>query len=174
MARRHHDEQYEQVSGIFNNRRDLEELVSNLETRGVADEDISILMSENTRDQFFASKESSKAPEGATIGGISGGLLGAIAGGLTIVGSVLIPGVGLLAAGPLVGAIVGGAAGVATGGLIGGLVGAGIPEHEAKFYENALKEEGNTLVVAHVLRDHAKEIRALFERLGAKQIKVHH
>ncbi len=88
-------------------------------------------------------------------------------------GSLLIPGLGLVAAGPLIGALTGGAVGGIAGGLIGALVGAGIPEHEARFFEDALKEEGNVLVVAHVPDKQVKETKAVFERFDARRIKVH-
>ena len=131
-------------------------------------------MSETTRDSYFSAQESNKAPEGLTVGGISGGLLGALIGGLTLIGNVVAPGAGFLVAGPLVGAITGGAIGAATGGLIGALVGAGIPEHEAKFYEDALKKEGNILLVAHVPHEQAKDVRDVFHRYGAQNLKVRH
>jgi hypothetical protein len=165
---------YDQVSGIFNSYQQLDQLLDTLYMRGLREEDISVLMSERTRDTYLATKDQSKAPEGATVGSVSGAVVGAIIGGLTLVGSIVIPGAGLLAAGPLVGAITGGAAGAATGGLIGALIGAGIPEHEAKFFEDALKQEGNALVVAHVPHDESKEFRAMFERCGARQIQITH
>ena len=165
---------FEQVSAIFSADSDIDGLLDDLYGRNLSDDDISILMNENTRSEFFSAKESTKAPEGATIGGLTGGVLGAVIGGLTLVGSIVLPGAGLLAVGPIVGVLTGGLVGTAAGGLIGALAGAGIPEHEAKFYEDALKQNGNILVVAHVTKDYEKEIRALFERYGAHQIKVHH
>ncbi len=171
MARHYQD--YEQISGIFNNPSDLESLVETLYSRGVKSEDISILMSDKTKELHFAPKEETKAPEGTVWGGVSGGVLGAIIGGLTVVGTVLIPGVGLLVAGPLIGALAGGAVGATAGGIVGALIGVGIPEHEAKFYEDALKQEGNSLAVVHVPKDLANETRAVFDRCNAQHVKVH-
>lgn len=171
--RQSHDKHdYEQISGLFNSYQDFSQLVEALNLRGYKEEDISVLMSEHTRNQYFTPQENTKAPEGATVGGISGGIIGAILGGLTLVGNIILPGSGLLVAGPLVGALTAGAVGVAAGGLIGSLVGAGIPEHEAKFFEDALKQEGHILVVAHVLKDHVKEVKAIFERHNAHQMRV--
>jgi hypothetical protein len=165
---------YDQVSGIFNSEREIESLLSELRSRGLRDEDISVLMSEQTRDKYVALREESKSPEGATVGSVSGGILGAILGGLSVVGNVFLPGIGLLVAGPLVGALSGAAIGTATGGLIGALVGAGIPEHEAKFFEDAIKEEGNVFIIAHVPHEDTGEIKNLFNRYGARSLKVHH
>lgn len=165
--------EYEQISGIFKNSVEVESLLADLYRCNLSKDDISVLMSEDTHHKYFAMKTNNKMSEGTTVGGLSGGLLGAIVGGLTMVGTVLIPGVGLLAAGPLVGAIVGGTVGVATGSLMGALVGAGIPEHEAKFYEHALQEEGNVLVVARVPKEDTKDVKAIFERFNADSLKVH-
>lgn len=170
MKAKHKD--YDQVSGLFSSYNDLVRLLEELHTRGYREEDLSVLMSEKTRDRLFAARENTKAPEGASIGGLSGGIIGAVVGGLTLLGNILAPGVGLLVAGPLVGAITGGAIGVAGGALVGGLIGAGIPEHEAKFFENALHEEGNILLVVHVPHDDSTEVKRMFERYGAVRLKV--
>jgi hypothetical protein len=165
---------FDQVSGIFDSYQDFVNLLEAMYARGYKDDDLSVLMSEETHDQYFAAREESKAPEGTAAGVISGGLIGALIGGLTLVGNVLAPGVGLLMTGPLVGAISGAAIGAAAGGLVGGMIGAGIPEHEAKFFEEALNEKGRILLVAHVPKEESKEIRALFERFNASKLKIFH
>ena len=164
---------YEQISGVFESYSDFSNLLEALNLRGYGEENLSILMSENTRNQYFAPQEQTKAPEGATVGGLSGGLIGVIVGGLTLVGNIILPGSGLLVAGPLVGALTAGAVGAAAGSLIGSLVGAGIPEHEAKFFEEAINEKGRILVVAHIPKEETKEVRAVFERCNAGQLKVY-
>lgn len=179
--RNYQGQDIETVAGVFNTQADLQQVLSELERVGLS-QDVSVLMSEQTRGyygDYFSSmsgtegfEQTSKLPEGAATGGLAGGILGAIIGGLTLVGSVLVPGAGLLVAGPLVGAITGGAIGTAAGGLIGALVGAGIPETEAKFYEESLKNKGNVLVVVHVPKDMDKEVKALFKRCGAQSVKT--
>ena len=67
----------------------------------------------------------------------------------------------------------GGAIGAASGGLIGALIGLGIPEHEARFFEKALEAGDRILVVAHVREEESKEVRAVFERFNAHNIKVY-
>lgn len=181
MVRNYQDRNLEAISGIFNNQADLQQVLNELELRGLG-QDVSVLMSEQTRGyygDYFNSisstegfEHNSKLPEGTATGGLAGGIIGAIIGGLTLVGSVLIPGAGLLVAGPLVGALTGGAIGTAAGGLIGALVGAGIPETEAKFYEESLKNQGTVLVVAHVPKDTAKEVKELFKRCGAESVRT--
>lgn len=79
---------------------------------------------------------------------------------------------GLLAAGPLVGALAGTAAGASAGGLLGGLIGLGVPEHEAKVYEDALKQEGNMMVAVQASEEMVPELKALFERHQGKAINI--
>ena len=84
--------------------------------------------------------------EGAGVGSAIGGTLGAIVGGIAAIGtSVLIPGLGLVIAGPLAAALAGAGAGGLTGGLVGALVGAGLPEDEAQRYEGDIKN-GNIVM----------------------------
>ena len=86
--------------------------------------------------------------EGALAGAAGGALTGAAVGGvLGAVAAALIPGVGPIIAGGLLAGIVAGApTGAAIGGLAGGLRGAGIPEHEAGYYEDQVRG-GRFLVV---------------------------
>jgi hypothetical protein len=55
---------------------------------------------------------------------------------------LVIPGLGLVVAGPLAAALAGGGAGAAGGGLIGALVGWNIPEERVKHYETGIKQGG--------------------------------
>jgi len=188
------------VSGIFNSQQGLNDLFESMERLSIAPADVSVLMSEQTRSHYGSAwdsisgtarpfsgyvdvqdfpqaggeafRQTSKLPEGAASGGLTGGIIGAIIGGLTLVGSVLLPGVGLLVAGPLVGAITGGAIGTAAGGLVGALVGVGIPENEAKYYQDSIQNRGNVLVVAHVAKNLKKEVVDIFKRCGAQSVKV--
>jgi len=200
MAFNHDNRDLEIVSGIFNSQQGLSTLFDSLEGLSIGHSDISVLMSEQTRSHYStawdsisgvsrpasefsdvegfpstggeAFHQSSKLPEGAATGGLTGGIVGAIIGGLTLVGSVLLPGVGLLVAGPLVGAIAGGAVGTAAGGLVGGLVGMGIPENEARYYQDSIQQRGNVLVVAHVPKNLKGEVVDLYKQCGAQSVKV--
>lgn len=73
------------------------------------------------------------------------GLVGLLAG----IGTLAVPGLGILvAAGPLLATLSGIGIGASVGGLAGGLIGLGIPEYEAKRYEGHL-EQGGILVSVH-------------------------
>ncbi len=125
------------VTGMFRNRDDAEKAYGSMTSRGYSHDDVNVLMADNTRDEWFADNPDtelgSKAMEGAGAGSAIGGTLGAIIGGIAAIGtSVLIPGLGLIVAGPLAAALAGAGAGGLTGGLVGALVGSGIPEETRK------------------------------------------
>lgn len=162
---------YKHISGILPE-RDAQYLLTELEMRQIPSSEVSVLMSEHTSNSVIKMEGATKGPEGVTIGGISGGIIGAVIGGLTLVGTVLAPGLGLMVAGPLIGILAGTAAGAGAGGLIGGLIGLGIPEHEARYYEDALKEEGNMMIVVRVHKEMTDEIKALFQRFDAQCLHV--
>ena len=67
----------------------------------------------------------------------------------------------LAAAGPLATALSGAAIGAAGGGIVGALAGAGIPEKEAKIYDNYIKE-GNILLLVEIDEAQRNEIERTF------------
>ena len=113
-----------------------------------------------------------KAPEGATTGGLTGGTVGAIAGWMVGIGALAIPGVGpFIAAGPILAALSGAAIGAAAGGLTGGLIGYGIPEYEAKLYSGRLAQ-GSILVGVHAVDSKQADAAVkAFETVKAHDIK---
>lgn len=157
------------VSGLFMTRRAADDAVQDLLQAGYANDDISVLMSETTRGREFGLQDSSKAPEGAATGATVGGVLGAIAAGLVAAGVLVIPGVNLVAAGPVLVALAGLGAGAAAGGLTGALIGLGIPEHEAKFYKEEI-EKGGILVGVYSHEDRVKEARRILDEAGAEKV----
>jgi hypothetical protein len=99
------------------------------------------------RDRKRTREAGNEAGEGAAIGGGVGAILGGVGGLLVGLGTLVIPGLGVIAAaGPLAGALAGALAGGAAGGIVGALIGLGIPEEEAVVYEEGVRR-GGTLVV---------------------------
>lgn len=150
-----------------------ESIVQSLKASGFSANDISALMPDKRTTKDFAHEHNTKAPEGATAGGVAGLGVGAALGWLAGIGALAIPGVGpLIAAGPIMGALAGGAVGGATGGVIGALVGMGIPEFEAKRYDTKIRD-GNILISVHTedskQRDVAKDV---FKRYDADDIST--
>jgi hypothetical protein len=137
------------VTGLFRDRESAERAYSTLSERGYSHDDVNVVMSDETRKKHFSGADAestelgSKATEGAGVGSAIGGTLGAIAAAIAAVGtSVVLPGAGLVVAGPLVAALAGGGAGGLTGGLLGALIGSGIPEERVKHYESGINEGG--------------------------------
>ena len=141
------------LTGMFNDRESSEGAYRSLRDRGYTDNDINVLMSDETRNKWYGddagdSELGTKAAEGATTGGAVGGTLGAIIGGIAALGTNLVlPGLGLVVWGPIAAALAGAGAGGATGGLVGALIGAGIPEERAREYEEGVKNGGAVLGV---------------------------
>ena len=136
------------VSGLFNDRDSAERAYRSITDRGYTTDDVSVLMSDDTRKKHFTddgreTELGNKALEGAGTGAAIGGTVGATLAAIAAIGTTLaLPGLGLLVAGPLAAALAGAGAGGATGGLIGALVGAGIPEERVKHYEEGIKNGG--------------------------------
>ena len=161
------------VYGVFHDRETVRETVEGLKREGFGDQDISVVFPDRDESKNFAVEHNTKAPEGATAGGVTGVVAGGVLGWLAGVGMIAIPGIGpLLAAGPIVAALAGaGAVGVA-GGLVGALVGMGLPELEAKRYESEVKA-GRILVAVHC--DDARfshSARTALEKAGAKDVFI--
>ena len=158
------------VTGLFKTRASAEGAIESLIDYGYSRDDISLLMSDATRGREFSLQMATKAPEGVATGATIGGVLGAVAAGLVALGIIVVPGLPLVAAGPVVAALAGLGAGGAAGGLTGGLIGLGLPEHEARFYSEAIEKGGMRLgVYAH--DDRSDQARRILEATGAEKVK---
>ncbi len=145
------------MTGMFHDRESAERAYNSLHERGYTKNDINLIMSDETRKKHFSNvKETeigTKAAEGAGKGSAIGGSIGAIAGVIAAIGtSLVIPGLGLIVAGPIAAGLAGAGAGGITGGIIGALVGSGIPEERAKLYESGIKK-GGIVVGVHPRND---------------------
>jgi len=142
------------LTGMFRDRESTEHAYNTLHERGYTKDDINLIMSDETRKKHFSGdvKETeigTKAAEGAGKGSAIGGTVGAIVGVIAAIGtSLVIPGLGIVIAGPIAAGLVGAGAGGITGGVIGALVGSGIPEERAKLYESGIKS-GNIVMGIH-------------------------
>ncbi|MDZ4710926.1 MAG: hypothetical protein SGI89_01210 [bacterium] len=132
------------LTGMFNDRGTTERSYNTLRERGYSDEDINMIMTDETRTKYFKDGETevgTKAMEDSGKGAAIGGTVGAVAGVIAALGtSLLIPGLGLVIAGPIIAGLAGAGAGGIAGGLIGALIGAGVPEERAKLYESGVKD----------------------------------
>jgi hypothetical protein len=150
-----------------------EVILLELKQAGFTNNDISALLPDRRGTKDFAHEHNTKAPEGATAGGIAGMGVGAALGWLAGVGALAIPGVGpFIAAGPIMAALSGAAVGTATGGVVGSLVGLGMPEFEAKRYDAKIRE-GNILISVHTESGKQKDVaKDVFKRNNADDIST--
>ena len=139
------------LTGMFRDRESTENAYNTMQERGYSKDDISLVMSDETRKKHFSGEHQeteigTKAAEGAGKGSAIGGTVGAIAGVIAAFGtSIAIPGLGIVIAGPIAAGLAGAGAGGITGGVIGALVGSGIPEARAQIYESGIKD-GNIVL----------------------------
>lgn len=146
------------LTGMFKDRESTVHAYNSLHERGYTKDDINLVMSDETRKKHFSgdvkdTEIGTKAAEGAGKGSAIGSTVGAIAGVIAAIGtSLVIPGLGLIVAGPLAAGLAGAGAGGITGGIIGALVGSGIPEERAKLYESGIKK-GHIVMGVHPRND---------------------
>jgi hypothetical protein len=143
------------VTGLFTNKESAERGYRSATGLGYENSDIDVLMSEETRNRYFSPGHDTKtdlssnatkdAADGksANLGGPAGGTIGTIAPALAGVGALLlVPVLGVFAAGPIAVALTAaGAVGLA-GALIGALTKWGIPERRIEEYEQGIRAGG--------------------------------
>jgi uncharacterized protein (TIGR02271 family) len=173
------------VVGLFDNRSEAHSTVQQLVNSGFDREDISLVSQDTDRqsndgkihpgisgsDLYVPKDDPSGALKGAGIGAALGGIGGLLAG----IAGLAIPVIGpIVAAGPIAAALtaaLGGAGiGAATGGLIGALTDMGVPEDEAKHYQDQVGR-GKTLVIVRASDDASADRAAdILESSGAEKI----
>jgi hypothetical protein len=176
------------VVGVFRDRAAAQRCYDLLINRGYFDSDINLMLSEQTRSLYEvpvggapanvpasrkAASTETKAAEGVGVGGAVGTALGGSLAAIAAIGtSLLIPGLNLIVAGPLVAALAGGGAGAVAGGVLGGLVGLGIPDDTAEAYHKALRDGSTILGVSLRHDDDRGQVKQLFKDSGAENVQV--
>ena len=159
------------VFGIAESESHAERIVSDLQANGVAPGNLSVLFPDRGGSREFAHEHHTKAPEGtvagASTGGVAGGALGLLAG----IGALAVPGAGpFIAAGPIMATLSGAAIGATVGGIAGALIGLGIPEYEAKAYEEKIKG-GDILIAVHTENaEQARRVKDVLKQADAGDI----
>jgi hypothetical protein len=145
------------VTGLFTNEESAERGYRSATGLGYENSDIDVIMSEETRNRYFSAGHDTKtdlsrnatkdvAEDGKSagdLGGPTGGTIGTIAPALAGVGALLlVPVLGVFAAGPIAAALTAaGAVGLA-GALIGAFTKWGIPERRIEEYEQGIRAGG--------------------------------
>ena len=132
--------------GTFATRQDAEIALIELRDSGFNMDRVSAIAQNPTDEQKLADVEVKSSSQRAKDAAETGAVMGATTGGvLGIIGSLsilAIPGVGLAteAAVLLGNALLGSGLGAAGGSIVGALIGWGIPEEQAKYYEELLSQ----------------------------------
>jgi hypothetical protein len=163
------------LTGLFRDRDSAERAYGSLANRGYGRDDVSLLMSDETRKRHFETPDArqsdlgTKAAEGMGVGAVTGGGLGALLAGLAAAG-IAIPGLPIIAMGTLAAALAGAATGGALGALIGGLIGYGIPEDRARMYDRGIREGGIVMGVNPRSREDAEYFEREWTTCGGEEI----
>lgn len=169
----------ETVAGVFNSRADAERAIQGLRSAGIAEDRISFLTPGTTDEAVEAAVPTTETEQpgmGTAMGATVGGAMG-IAGGASLgaaAASLLIPGVGPVIAGGIIGAALLGIGGAATGAAAGAALeeglADGIPHDELYLYEDALRK-GRSVVIAFVDESESVEgARNVMAQAGAESI----
>jgi hypothetical protein len=149
------------ITGLYDTETAAEAGVSQLKNMGYGQNEITIIMKDRGSADTLAHETGSRTMEGVGTGATIGGTIGAVLAALLAVGTVTIPGVGLVAAGSLAAVLAGAGAGGVAGGLIGWLASAGVPDEVAPYYERGLQTGGVVVAVAAHPGDETRVQQAL-------------
>jgi hypothetical protein len=165
------------VTGLFPDRSAAEKAYDSAQQRGYSKDDVNLVMSDETRARHFSNEAGvttelgNKAAEGAGIGGAIGGTVGAVIAAVAALGTTLVlPGLGLVIAGPLAAAAAGAGAGAASGGLIGALIGWNMPEERVKHYEDGIKKGGILMGLRTRNDDDAAHLEGQWKQRGGEHV----
>lgn len=153
------------VVGVFERYELAEKAAMEVKEKGLRTDDISIVVREashngNETEGFMSSKT---VNDNISDGVVTGGILGGLAGLLIGAGSMVIPGLGIIAAaGPITGLL----SGAVTGGIVGGLVDLGVPVGKSEQYEVEVKA-GRTLFSMRTDEDKIMSISDILYKNGA-------
>jgi hypothetical protein len=158
------------VVGVFEDRIHANQAITELHEAGFTQNHIGVAMQHAEGAMNVTETgtgHDSQAASGALTGALTGLGLGALA-GLGVLAGV-IPVVGpAIAAGTLGVILSNAAAGAGIVGLVGALVGAGLPEHEAKYYQGEL-EAGRSIITVNA-PGRTDEATSILRRCGGYDI----
>lgn len=174
---------HKRAIGVFPYRRDAETAIADLRDSGFPMSQVSAIAKDADPNHPIAGVDTTshvvgnKADEGAKAGAATGGALGGLGGLLVGLGTLAIPGLGPVmlggaAATAIATAISGGAIGAAAGGLVGALAGLGIPEEQARIYNDRLAR-GYYLVMVEGTEDEVRRAEAILSRHRIQEFGIY-
>ena len=170
------------IVAIFDNYSYAEKAARQIKDQGLRTDDISIVAKQDGDNTGKGTTATMGANIGMNMGTntgakndnisdgvVTGGILGGLAGLLIGAGSMVVPGLGIVAAaGPITGLL----SGAVTGGIVGGLVDLGIPENKSKQYETDVRA-GKILFSMKTDEDKVDKIAALLRNNGADSVDTY-
>jgi len=157
------------VVGVFEDRGAAQRAVNELKRLGFSEEEIGVAARDGNDIEGAKelSEHGSHVGTGAATGVAAGAGVGALW-GLGIVAGVL-PAIGpAIAGGALAAILSSAAAGAAAAGIAGALIGLGIPEEEARYYEDEFKAGRTIVTVKSATR--CDEARTILQRCGCYDV----
>lgn len=143
------DKPEKKIVGVYETEQDAINVIERLINQGYHKEEISVIGRNKTDVSNVTDETGTAAEDTAATGAMTGGAIGGATGLLAGIGALAIPGIGpIVAAGPIAATLMGALTGAGVGGLTGALIGLGIPDEDAKYYGNSLKE-GKILVLVN-------------------------
>ncbi len=150
----------------FQNEADAEQAVRDLLDAGFRAEEINVVAKDRDRATAVTDEIDDDPDEvllGTGVGALTGGLLGGILGLLAGAAALAIPGIGIVAIGPLAAALSGAGLGAVTGGIAGALAALGVSDVEAQRHQEHL-EAGDILIIVDAGAREAEARRILESR----------
>lgn len=161
------------VVGLFDHQSYAEKAAKEIKEQGLRTDDISIVAKQGDEGGKGVTATMgtglNRVNDNISDGVITGGVLGGLAGLLIGAGSMVVPGLGIVAAaGPITGLL----SGAVTGGIVGGLVDLGIPENNSKQYEADIKA-GKILFSMRTDDDKVDQVASILRNNGATSVNVY-
>lgn len=161
------------VVGVFDGPNHAEQALNSLKAAGFTPEQVSVVAKEAADTQQMA-ESSDLVGEDAGKGAVAGGILGGLGGFLLGISALAIPGIGpIVGGGILLSTVAGAGIGAAAGGLVGALAGYGVPESEAKGYEEHVRKGSVLLTIHATTGQQAQQAQQIFEQAGATDARTY-
>ncbi|MEZ0223296.1 MAG: hypothetical protein ACAH83_01990 [Alphaproteobacteria bacterium] len=158
------------ITAVFDTRTEAEFALAQLDQAGYTRAQVTMLITEESRGKHFGVDDKTKVAEGAATGATIAGLSAGLFLALGSAGALLVPGLNLIVSGALVGGLAGLGAGAVGGGLVGALVGLGVPEHEAKLYEDTIRKGAILIAVDASDAAGAERVKSILKNTKAQSI----
>lgn len=154
---------------LFKNSDEAGRAISILKEKGYT-KDISLVAKDEDTGKVKSKGVKKDVSEGAVVGGVTGAAIGAVAAAIGLsLNPVTLPALGVVLSGGPLSALLGGVGGAVSGGLVGALVDAGVPEEEAKIYEDRIKR-GEVLVAVTSDMEHRANLETIFKDHRASKL----